>query len=189
VKLVAIGASFGGLYALMDMLGALTTDFPAPVVIVQHRSADDQDEHRLAHVLARYSALPVKDADHGEPITAPGVYLAPADYHLLIDGGRFELTVDDQVQYSRPSIDVLFESAARAYGAGVVGVLLTGYGHDGTSGMAAIRNAGGITIAQDPESAMEGAMPRHAIEAGAASEVLPLDGIASRLLELAGVAA
>jgi two-component system, chemotaxis family, protein-glutamate methylesterase/glutaminase len=189
VKIVVIGCSFGGLYALMDLLGALTTDFPAPIVVAQHRSADEQDEERLGHVLSRYSALPVRDADHDEPITAPGVYLAPADYHLMIDAGRFELTVDDVVQHSRPSVDVLFESAARAYGPDVVGVLLTGYGRDGTAGMRAIRDAGGLTIAQDPESAMQGAMPRNAIDAGAADEVLALDQIASRLLELARVTA
>jgi two-component system chemotaxis response regulator CheB len=189
VKLVVAGASFGGLYALMDLLGALTTDFPAPLVVVQHRSSDDPDEHRLAHVLSRYSALPVKDADHGEQIKAPGVYLAPADYHLLIDAGRLELTVDDVVQHSRPSIDVLFESAARAYRAGVVGVLLTGYGRDGSAGMRAIHDAGGVTIAQDPESAMQGAMPRHAIKAGGVSEVLALEAIAARLLELSKVLA
>jgi two-component system chemotaxis response regulator CheB len=189
VKLVVIGCSFGGLYALMDLLGALTTDFPAPIVVVQHRAPDDGDEERLGHVLTRYSALPVRDADHGERITAPGVYLAPADYHLMIDAGRFELTVDDVVEHSRPSIDVLFESAARAYGAGVVGVLLTGFGRDGTVGMCAIRDAGGTTIAQDPDTAMEGAMPRSAVEAGYADEVLPLDEIAARLLELSGVAA
>ena len=189
MKLVVIGASFGGLYALMDLLGALTTDFPAPLAVVQHRSPDDSDEHRLGHVLSRYSALPVKDADHDQPITAPGVYLAPADYHLMIDAGRFELTVDDVVQYSRPSIDVLFESAARAYGREVVGVLLTGYGHDGTAGMTAIHKAGGITIAEDPESALQPKMPRSAIDAGVVSEVLALDAIAPRLLELARVAA
>jgi two-component system chemotaxis response regulator CheB len=189
VKIVTIGCSFGGLYALMELLGALTTDFPAPIVIVQHRSNDDRDETRLAHVLGRYSALPVKDADHDERIARSHVYLAPADYHVLVDGGRFELTVDEVVMYSRPSVDVLFESAARAYGAGVVGVLLTGYGHDGTAGMCAIRKAGGVTIAEDPESALQGAMPRHAIEAGGVSEVLPLDAIAPRLLELARVAA
>jgi two-component system chemotaxis response regulator CheB len=189
VKLVTIGASFGGLYALMDLLGALTTDFPAPVVVVQHRSADDRDEHRLAQVLSRYSALPVKDADHAE-IARPGyVYLAPADYHLLINVGHFELTVDDLVQYSRPSIDVLFESAARSYGRGVVGVLLTGYGHDGTAGMAAIHAAGGVTIAEAPESALQPAMPRNAITAGVVSEVLPLGAIAPRLLELSRVPA
>ena len=189
MKLVAIGCSFGGLYALMDLLGAMTTDFPVPVVVVQHRAPDDQDEERLAHVLRRYSALPVKDADHGELLDAPGVYLAPADYHVLVEAGHLELTVDDVVQHSRPAIDVLFESAARAYGPEVVGVLLTGFGRDGTAGMRAIHDAGGYTIAQDPASALEGAMPRNAIDAGAASEVLPLDAIAPRLLELARVAA
>jgi two-component system chemotaxis response regulator CheB len=189
LKLVTVGCSFGGLYALMELLGGLTTDFPAPVVVVQHRASDEQDEHRLAHVLSRYSALPVKDADHGEEVAAPGVYLAPADYHVLVDDGRFELTVDEPVMYSRPSIDVLCESAARAYRAEVVGVLLTGYGHDGTAGMCAIRDAGGLTIAEDPDTALQGAMPRHAIEAGGVSEVLALDAIAPRLLELSRVAA
>ena len=189
MKLVAIGCSYGGLYALMEILGALTTDFPAPVAVVQHRSHDDHDEHRLAHVLARYSALPVTDADDREELRPAHVYLAPADYHLLVDGGRFELTVDDLVQYSRPAIDVLFESAARAYGPEVVGVLLTGYGRDGTAGMCAIHDAGGVTIAEDPESALQGAMPRHAIEAGAVDEILQLDEIAARLLELSRVAA
>jgi two-component system chemotaxis response regulator CheB len=189
VKLVAIGASYGGLYALMDLLGALTTDYPLPIAVVQHRAADDPDEQRLAHVLSRYSALPVKDADHGEEARAPGVYLAPADYHLLVDSGRFELTVDDPVHHSRPSIDVLFESAARTFGSEVAGVLLTGYGRDGTEGMRAIREAGGLTIAEDPETALQGIMPRNAIDAGGAAEVLPLDAIAPRLLELAKVAA
>jgi two-component system, chemotaxis family, protein-glutamate methylesterase/glutaminase len=189
VKAVAIGCSFGGLYALMELLGALTTDFPAPIIVVQHRSADEHDEHRLAHVLGRYSALPVKDADHGERLVPSQVYLAPADYHLLIDNGSVELTVDDRVMYSRPSVDVLFESAARAYGAEVVGVLLTGYGHDGTAGMLAIRNAGGVTIAEDPDTALQPAMPRSAIKADAATEILPLDSIAPRLMELTRVPA
>jgi two-component system chemotaxis response regulator CheB len=189
VKLVAIGCSYGGLYALMDLLGALTTDFPAPIAVVQHRSHDDHDEHRLAQVLARYSALPVTDANHGEELRPAHVYLAPSDYHLMVDGGRFELTVDDVVQYSRPAIDVLFESAARAYGPDLVGVLLTGYGRDGSAGMCAIHDAGGTTIAEDPESALQGAMPRNAIAAGGVSEVLPLDAISGRLLELARVTA
>jgi two-component system chemotaxis response regulator CheB len=189
VKLVVIGASYGGLYALMDLLGALTTDFPWPIVVVQHRSAGSHDESRLGHVLSRYSALPVRDADHGERPTAPGVYLAPADYHLVVEEGHLEVTVDELVHYSRPSIDVLFESAARAYGPDVVGVLLTGFGHDGSSGMAAIHAAGGITIAEDPESALEPTMPRSAITAGVVDEVLPLDAIAPRLIELSRVPA
>lgn len=189
MKLVAIGASYGGLYALMDLLGALTTDFPCPLVIVQHRSSHDADEHRLAHVLSRYSALPVTDAEHGDELEPGHVYLAPADYHVMIEDGRCELTVDELVEYSRPSIDVLFESVARAYGPEVVGVLLTGFGRDGTRGMAAIRAAGGHTIAEDPETALQATMPRHAIEAGAASEVLTLDAIAARLVGLSQVAA
>ena len=189
MKLVVVGASNGGLYALMELLGGLTTDFPSPIVIVQHRSADERDEARLAQVLSRYSVLPVADANHGERPKPGHVYLAPADYHLLVENRRFELTVDDLVEYSRPSIDVLFESAAQAYGPDCVGVLLTGFGRDGTHGLAAIREAGGVTIAEDPETAMQGTMPRHAIEAGAASEVLTLDAIAPRLLELCKVPA
>ena len=189
MKIVVVGCSYGGLYALMELLGSMTTDFPAPVCVVQHRSHDDNDEQRLAQVLSRYSALPVKDADHGEAIKDAHVYLAPSDYHLLVEGGHFELTVDDTVMYSRPSIDVLFESASRAYGPEAVGVLLTGYGHDGTAGMCAIHGAGGLTIAEDPESALQPAMPRNAIDAGGASEVLHLDAIAARLIDLSRVAA
>jgi two-component system chemotaxis response regulator CheB len=189
VKLLAVGASYGGLYALMELLGGLPTDYPVPIAVVQHRASDDSDEHRLAHVLTHYSAVPVKDADHDEEVRAPGVYLAPADYHLLVDGGRFELTTDDPVNHSRPSIDVLFESAARVYGPEVAGVLLTGFGRDGSAGMRAIHEAGGLTIAEDPETALQGAMPRNAIDAGCVSEVLTLDAIAARLLELGKVAA
>ena len=189
MKIVVIGASYGGLYALMDLLGALTTDFPCPIAIVQHRSADERDEARLAQVLARYSALPVADANHGEKPEPRHVYLAPADYHLLIENGQFELTVDDLVEYSRPSIDVLFESAAQAYGPACVGVLLTGFGRDGTHGLATIRDAGGVTIAEDPETALQPTMPRNAIQAGAAAEVLALDAIARRLLDLGRVTA
>lgn len=189
MKLVAIGGSWGGLYALMEVLGGLTTDFPCPIVVVQHRSNDEADEHRLAHVLSRYSALPVTDANDRQPVEPAHVYVAPADYHLLVEDDQFELTVDEVVQYSRPSIDVLFESAARAYGPDCVGVLLTGFGHDGTAGLRAIREAGGVTIAEDPESAMRPAMPRSAILAGAAGEVLGLEQIAPRLIELCVVPA
>lgn len=189
MKLVVVGASYGGLYALMELLGALPTDFSCPIAVAQHRLADSTDSERLGDVLSRYSALPVRDAEHGEPIGAPGVYLAPPDYHLLAEGGCFQLTVDDLVEHSRPSIDVLFESAARAYGAEVVGVLLTGFGRDGTAGLTAIRAAGGLTIAEDPESAAEPTMPLNAIEAGAAAEVLCLDDIAARLMRACRVTA
>jgi two-component system chemotaxis response regulator CheB len=189
VNVVAIGASWGGLYALMELLGALPTEFPCPIAVVQHRSHEDTDTKRLAKVLSRYSALPVADAEERAELEPAHVYLAPADYHLLIERGRFELTVDELVQYSRPSIDVLFESAANAYGPHVIGVLLTGFGRDGTAGMKAVKDAGGTTIAEDPESAMQAAMPQSAIDAGAVDEVLALDAIAPRLIELARVIA
>ena len=183
MKLVVIGASWGGLYALMEMLGALPTDFPCPIAVVQHRSNDDTDEQRLAHVLGLYSSLPVADAEHDQEMESARVYVAPADYHLLVERGHFELTVDEVVHHSRPSIDVLFESAARTYGPGVVGVLLTGYGRDGTSGMQAIKDAGGVTIAEDPETAMQAAMPRSAIDAGFVDEVMSLEDIPARRVQ------
>src|SRR4051812_28645451 len=173
----------------MELLGGLTSDFPCPIAIVQHRSATEHDEKRLAHVLSRYSALPVHDADDRQEPALANVYLAPADYHLMLEDDHFELTVDEAVHFSRPSIDVLFESAARAYGQHVVGVLLTGYGRDGTAGLLAIRTAGGATIAEDPQTALQPTMPRNAIAAGAAAEVLPLEAIATRLIELCQVPA
>jgi two-component system chemotaxis response regulator CheB len=180
VKLVVIGASWGGLYALMELLGALPTDFPAPIVVVQHRG-HDRDDSRLAHVLSRYSTLPVKDADDKEKLEPAHVYVAPADYHVLIEGDHIALSVDEPVNWSRPSVDVLFESAAAAYGPGVVAILLTGLGHDGAAGIAAVRAAGGVTIVQDPSSAQQPSMPQAGVDAGAA-EVLPLDEIAGRLV-------
>jgi two-component system chemotaxis response regulator CheB len=189
VNVVVVGASWGGLYALMELLGALPADFPCPIAVVQHRSHEDTDHTRLAKVLTRYSAMPVADADERTKLEPAHVYLAPADYHLLIERGHFELTVDEAVQYSRPSIDVLFESAANAYGRHVIAVLLTGFGRDGTAGMKAVKDAGGTTIAEDPESAMQPAMPQNAIKAGAVDEVLALDAIAPRLIELARVMA
>lgn len=189
MKLVVVGASYGGLYALMELLGAMTTDFACPIAVAQHRAPDSDDAERLGEVLSRYSALPVRDVEHGEAIGAPGVYLAPPDYHLLVDGGCFELSLDAPVEYSRPSIDVLFESAARAYGPELAAVLLTGFGRDGTQGMRAVHAAGGLTIAEDPDTAAEPTMPQGAIDAGAVREVLPLDSIAPRLLEACEVRA
>jgi two-component system chemotaxis response regulator CheB len=179
VKLVAIGASWGGLYALMELLGALPNDFPSPVVIVQHR-APDPDDSRLAQVLSRYSALPVTDALDKQVLEPGHAYLAPADYHLLIEGDHMSLSLDEPVRWSRPSVDVLFESAAAAHGADVTAILLTGLGRDGADGIAAVRAAGGRTIVQEPKSALGTAMPQAGIDAGAA-EVLSLEEIATRL--------
>lgn len=188
MNLVVIGASWGGLYALMELLGALPTDFGCPIVIVQHRAPDDDDQ-RLADVLTRYSALPVEDAHDKQPIVPGHVYLAPADYHLMIEGDHFALTTEDLVQWSRPSVDVLFESAADNFGDDVVAILLTGLGKDGAAGLAHVKKRGGCTIVQQPSSADQGAMPQAGIDAGGAVEILPLDDIPRRIVEICGVAA
>ena len=186
--IVVIGTSWGGLYALMELLGELPTDFPAPVLVVQHRGPDT-DDARLGHVLSRYSALPVADAEDKQAIEPSRVYLGPADYHLGVERGHISLSVDEVVHFSRPSIDVLFESAADAYGSETIAVLLTGYGRDGAAGIARVRDAGGTTLVQEPASAMQGAMPQAAIDAGGALEVLPLEKIAARLVALCKAAA
>ena len=188
MRIVVVGASWGGLYALMELLGALPNDFACPIIVVQHR-APDADDSRLAGVLARYSSLPVEDAEDKQPIEPSRVYLAPADYHLLVERGHFALSTEDRVHWSRPSVDVLFESAADAYGSDVVAVLLTGLGRDGAAGLMRVRAAGGVTVVQEPASAMQGAMPQAGIDAGGAGEVLPLDEITRRLVELCGVPA
>ena len=184
VELVVIGASWGGMRAVGELLEGLPAEFRAAVAIVQHRGVTATGG--LAPVMQRRSKLPLVDADDKARIEPGHVYLAPADYHLLVEDGTFALSVDDPVQFSRPSIDVLFESAADAYGPSVAGVLLTGSNEDGTAGLTAIRRAGGLTIAQDPATAESPTMPAAAIAAGAADKVLPLSAIAPLLVELCG---
>ena len=184
IELVVVGASWGGMRAIGELLAALPATFTAAIAVAQHRGITATGG--LTHVFQRHSELPVKDADDKEPIEPGHVYLAPADYHLLVERGTFALSVDERVQYSRPSIDVLFESAAEAYGHRVAGVLLTGANEDGADGLVAIRRAGGFTIVQDPATAESAAMPAAAIAAGAADKVLPLQAIAPLLVELCG---
>ena len=177
---VVVGTSAGGLRALEKVLGGLPADFSIPIVAVQHRSKESE---LFASVMQGMVSLPVREAEDKEPFTAPGVYLAPPDYHLLVEpGGVLALSTDEPVSFSRPSIDVLFESAADAYGAGVLGDLLTGANHDGTRGLTRIRAAGGVAIVQDPKTAESPEMPTAAIASGAASAVLPLGDIAGELL-------
>src|SRR6185436_9118720 len=128
--------------------------------------------------------LRVVDADDSQPIQPGHIYLAPADYHLLVERGRFSLSVDAAVAYSRPSIDVLFESAADAYRDGLIGVILTGNNDDGTRGAQRIKRHGGLVIAQDPKTAEAPIMPSAAIEAKAVDRILQLDRIGTFLAEL-----
>ena len=175
-ELIAVGGSWGGMRAVASMLEALPLGFEIPIVLVQHRASSTGDDV-LEQVLARTTELEVVTATDKEPLEPGRVYVAPADYHLLVERGHVALSTDAPVEFSRPSIDVLFESAADVYGPQVVGVLLTGANHDGAAGLGRIAAAGGFTVAQDPETAERSEMPRAAVERGAVRRVLPLDRI------------
>jgi two-component system chemotaxis response regulator CheB len=175
-ELIVIGASWGGLHAVGKILSALPQDTDAAIVVAQHRRSDTPDGG-LASLLALRSDLPVADAHDKEPILPHHVYLAPPDYHLLIQHGWFSLSTDEHVHFARPSIDVLFESAADAYGERVIGVILTGSNEDGAAGLARIKSLGGVAIVQDPSTAERHEMPAFALAATAADAVLPLEEI------------
>jgi two-component system chemotaxis response regulator CheB len=180
-EIVAIGASLGGLDALSRLLGALPADFACPIVLVQHRRPDT--EARLAHLLGTRCPLPVKEPDDKEPLQPGHVYVAPADYHLLVGVASLELSTDPPVLFARPSIDVLFESVADAYGETAIAVVLTCSNEDGAAGAKAIKNAGGRVLVQDPRTAEAAAGPQAAIAATSVDAVLDLPEIAARLRE------
>src|SRR3954454_12224303 len=136
-------------------------------------------------MLSVRSGLAVADAEDKEPIEEGRVYLAPPDYHLLVEPDAFALSTEDLVQHSRPSIDVLFDSAADAYAEDLTAVVLTGANADGAYGLTRVKRRGGVTIVQDPSTAEKREMPDAAIATGAADHVLPLERIASKLMELA----
>lgn len=185
-QIVTIGASWGGLGALRILLGGLLSTFPLPIVIAQHRSADAGDASLAAYYGAR-CRLPVCRIEDKQPIEQGHVYLAPPDYHVLVERGHLELSADVRVQFSRPSIDVLFETAADAYGSAVVGVVLTGVNADGAAGLAEIKRAGGHTVVQDPSSSERADMPLAAIAAvGQPDLVTALEEIPAYLAKLAG---
>ena len=174
-RVVVVGTSLGGMRALEVMLGGLTSDFPLPIAIVQHRGTEwDGQQSQLARLLQRHTPLGVVEATDKDPLVGGRVYLAPPDYHLLVDDGCLALSVDARVYHARPSVDVLFESAAEVYRQRVIGVLLTGASADGTAGAQRIKERGGTVIAQDPRSAESAIMPGAAISAGVVDRVLPL---------------
>ena len=181
-ELIAIGCSMGGMHALQVIFSVLPKDFPVPIAVVQHRYRTSNEG--LPEFLRRRTQLQVVDTTDKEWIKPGTVYLAPANYHLLVERGELSLSVDEAVAYSRPSIDVLFESAADAYGTGVIGVILTGANADGAKGAMRIKSRGGFVIAQDPATAESPAMPRAAIEAARVDRILPLDRIGPFLVEL-----
>src|SRR6476661_4986287 len=154
--LVIIGASWGGLQAVGEVLRGLPPGFPVPVLVVQHRGEDAGD--LLRELLDRTASLPVREVEDKAPF-ADGVHVAPPGYHVLVEPRHFALSTEAEVRFSRPSIDVALETAADALGAGVVGVVLTGNNEDGAAGLAAVRRRGGMAIVQDPDTAERRAMP------------------------------
>lgn len=182
-ELIAVGASWGGLHAVGRLLETLADELDVPIVIAQHRAADGSRSN-LADLLQAYSARPVHEVEDKDAIESRHVYLAPPDYHVLVEPGRFALSTDARVNFARPSVDVLFESVADAYGTTAIGVVLTGANEDGARGLARIKDAGGVAIVQDPRTAERATMPEAALAATAADVVLPLDEISPFLMGL-----
>lgn len=181
--LIAIGASWGGLDAVSRVLDGLPRTVDPAIVVAQHRGPDSQ-RGVLEELLQRHIERPVTEPDDKEEIERCHVYVAPADYHLLVEAGHFALTTDERVQFARPSIDVLFESVADAYAERAIGIVLTGANEDGARGLAAIKRGGGVAIVQDPGSAVRRAMPDAAIAAAEADAVLSLEEIPPFLVGL-----
>jgi two-component system chemotaxis response regulator CheB len=184
---VAIGASAGGVHALRIVLAALPADLPAAVLIVLH--LDPHARSMLPTLLAAVTSLRVHDARDEGTVEPGSIYVAVPDHHLLVCDGRVQLAVSAPVHHVRPSVDRLFESVALGWLAAAVGVVLTGNGVDGASGIAAIKSRGGCTIVQDPSDAEYAGMPQAAIATGAVDSVLPLAAIAPAVARAAVIAA
>jgi two-component system, chemotaxis family, protein-glutamate methylesterase/glutaminase len=180
-EMVVIGTSSGGMEAIKTLLQGLPRDFPLPVGIVQHIAPHSNGAY--AALLDRLCAIDVKEAEEKEPIRPGTAYLAPANYHLLVEPDRtFSLTVDEPENCARPSIDVLFETAAEAYASRLIGIVMTGANADGARGLQAIKAKGGLTIVQDPDTAQARAMPEAAIRLAEPHYVLAIEAMRELLL-------
>jgi two-component system, chemotaxis family, protein-glutamate methylesterase/glutaminase len=182
-KAVVMGLSAGGMQALKAFIPALPSSFPLPVAIAQHNS--ESSDSFLADYLNQIGALTVKEAEDKEPLCSGHAYLAPPGYHLLIeDDQTFSLSVDPRVNYCCPSIDVLFESAADAFGESLIGIVLTGANGDGSRGLKAIKARGGVAIVQNPETAESRYMPQAALAVTVVDYVVTLEELAPLLMQL-----
>jgi two-component system chemotaxis response regulator CheB len=181
-EIVVIGTSMGGLGALETILQGLSREFTLPIAVVQHRGVMSTD--RLSATLRRFTHLKVRETHDKEPIMKSTLYLAPPDYHLMVEKGSFALSTEAPVLYARPSIDVLFESAADAYAERVVAVVLTGASQDGAMGAARVKARGGRVLVQSPATAESPAMPEAAIAAAQPDWILPLSEIGPFLNQL-----
>jgi two-component system chemotaxis response regulator CheB len=181
VDVIAIGASAGGFPAISQLLPALALNGPA-VLIVQH--LDPHRKSLLAGLLGHKTLRTVKQAEHGDPVREGTIYICPPDQHMLVGEEQIELSHSELVHFSRPSIDLLFESVAGRYGTRCMGVILSGSNHDGAVGIRAIRQAGGITVAQLPHSAEFRVMPQAAIDTGCIDFVVPLGKLGNEIMRL-----
>lgn len=186
-RLAVVGGSWGGLDALGRLVALLEPTATLAVAVALHRAPNSPEGAMVSYLRAR-CPLPVDETEDKDEIQPGRVYLAPADYHLLVEPGRFALSIDAPVRFSRPSIDVLFESAADAYEASTTAVLLTGANDDGCRGLRQVKLRGGATIAQDPSTAVRREMPDAAIATGLVDRILTLEEIAFALNDLARTA-
>jgi two-component system chemotaxis response regulator CheB len=186
-NLVVVGASKGGLTALQLLCSSLSTEFPWPIAIAQHRIRESRST--LCEFMQKSCSLHVREPEDKEPIEGGKIYLAPSDYHLLVERDHFALSTATPAARARPSINYLFESAAESFGSYTIGVILTGTNADGAEGLAAIKRSGGKAIVEDPETAEAPTMPRAAIAATQVDHVLPASEIGPFLnnLGMAGV--
>lgn len=175
---VALGGSAGSLEATRVILARLPRELDAAIILVQHRA---RESDALAEVLQTASPLPVAEVEDKDPVEPGRVYVAPADYHLLVEPGHFALSTDEPVQFSRPSIDVLFESVADAYGPDALGVVLTGANRDGMLGLRRIVAQGGAALVQAPDTAASPTMPRAALQAVPEARSVPLEQLAEAI--------
>lgn len=187
IEAVVIGASAGGVEALLTLLGPLRKGYVLPIIIVLH--LPEERRSHLADVFSRRVAMPVKEAEDKQDIEPGTVYFATPGYHLSVEADRsLSLSLEDRVHHSRPSIDYLFESAADVYGSSLAAVLLTGANQDGARGLAYVKHCGGFTVVQDPEDAQVATMPQAALNVQQPDHVLPIHGIGRLLVELERIA-
>ena len=180
---IVIGSSTGGFYALKKIITSLPEGFSIPILIAQHISPNS--DNFMAKYFDGLSHVLVKEADEKEPVLPGVVYIAPPNYHLLVEEDfTLTLSTEEKRNYARPSVDVLFESAAYAFGNKLIGVVLTGANQDGAKGLLTIKNFGGITIVQDPKEAEAYVMPQSALETANPDFVLSLSEIAQKLIDL-----
>lgn len=184
-RAIVIGASAGGMDAIKSILMPLQEEFQVPILIVQHLGP--HSDGYMARHLNELCKINVKEADEKEKIIPGNVYIAPSNYHLLVEKDEtLSLTVDPKVNYSRPSIDVLFESAAEVYENELIGIILTGGNGDGSKGLKRIKEFGGLAIVQDPRTAEADFMPKAAMKASEVDYILSLNKISNKLIKLVG---